>query len=128
MVCTSAPAGWNEFLLDFLVQTTATADSWISDSHHKMPVFDVRSLPGDTVSFPAVRNQGGTWTIIAGSFMACRPLRTLSVLGVGFCPYRARLSQMQPCWCCSADEGHCCLALPFRFLAAPWSVGTVTFR
>ena len=55
MIRASAPAGWNEFLLDFLVQTTATADSWISDSHHKMPVFDVRSLPGDTVSFPAVR-------------------------------------------------------------------------
>ena len=69
MGCASAPAGWNGFLLDFFVQTTAAADSWISDTHHKMPVFDVRSLPGDTVSFPAVRNQRSTWTAAAGSSM-----------------------------------------------------------
>lgn len=72
MVEPSAPAGWNKFLLDFFVQTTAAADSWISDTHHKMPVFDARSLPGDTVSFPAVRGQGCTQE---------QPLHDLSRLG-----------------------------------------------
>ena len=103
MVCTPAPAGWDEFLLDFFVQTTAAADSWISDTHHKMPVFDVRSLPGDTVSFPAVR----------GGLPAC----LCCMSRAGSRQKRAQLSQTQTCrhW---LIEWHCCLALPFGCLAA----------
>jgi hypothetical protein len=45
-------AGWDQFDLDFFVSAPKTTA--IDGSHHKMVVFDTRSVPGDTATFPAV--------------------------------------------------------------------------